>query len=211
MGSHRQRESLSMKPLAPFTAFTLLSLSFVSLPLCYSQTVYTWVDDEGVRHFSDSPGHERASALTLPDVDSPPPQPEFDAAEPVPSTDHSNAQADTRSQEATRPASEHTASPLQVTIISPSDDQAVRSNSGRLTIQGEANRKLAIGEQFQLLMNGQPFDAPTHRPNWSLTNVDRGSHSFIIQAFRDGKLIASSNPITVHLQRVSTAAAPSAP
>lgn len=200
-----------MKPLAPFTAFTLLSLSFVSLPLCHAQTVYTWVDDEGVRHFSDSPGHERASALTLPEVDSPPPQPEFDAAEPVPSTDHSNAQADARSQEATSAPSEHAASPLQVTIISPSDDQAVRSNSGRLTIQGEANRKLAIGEQFQLLMNGQPFDAPTHRPNWSLTNVDRGSHSFIIQAFRDGKLIASSNPITVHLQRVSTAAAPSAP
>lgn len=88
-------------------------------------------------------------------------------------------------------------------MISPQHDDTVRSNSGTISIRSELNRKLSIGEQLQLLMDGRPYGAPTNQPNWELKNIDRGTHTFTIQAIENGKIIASSSIITVHLHRAT--------
>ncbi|MGD8173913.1 DUF4124 domain-containing protein [Vibrio sp. TRT 21S02] len=171
----------------------LLGLTLIYTAAVQAQTVYTWVDDNGTIHFSDSPQAQKAKALNLPKYDSPAPAPEFEHSEPVqePSTEDSHVNNEKSTQL------------ISVSIASPEHDSAIRSNAGRLMINGEINRKLAIGEQLQLIMDGRKYGAPINQPTWELKNVDRGTHIFAIQVIRDGKLIASSSPITVHLQRAS--------
>tara|TARA_Y100001956_G_C4121322_1_gene187573 strand:- start:1980 stop:2501 length:522 start_codon:yes stop_codon:yes gene_type:complete len=160
-------------------------------PLALAQTVYTWTDNNGVLHFSDTPGGKKVKAIQMPDYQQPPPPPTFETESKV-----ENKSREDNHQPKSLP-------PLLITITSPEHDQALRSNAGMITIQAELNRKLNIGEQLQLQMDGANYHAPTNRPLWELRNIDRGTHTFIIQAYRDGKLIASSSPITVHLLRSS--------
>lgn len=169
----------------------ILSIVFTMLPHATAQTVYTWTDSNGVQHFSDTPGGKKTKAIKMPDYQQPPPPPAFEAAtkvEPKPTEEEQQPKE---------------LIPLEVTITSPEHDQAVRSNAGMMTIQAELNRKLAIDEKLQLFMDGSRYQAPTTKPIWELRNIDRGTHTFMIQAHRDGKLIASSSPITVHLLRSS--------
>lgn len=164
----------------------------------FSQTVYTWVDKDGVLHFNDAPNNNQAEAISLPDFEQPALAPQFSHAQPAQSEEETK----------TEPT---TPEPLSVTITTPEHDQAIRSNNGSLSVQATLSRKLAIGEKLQLTLNGSKYGAPTTSPNWQLKNIDRGSHSLVIQTVRDGKLIASSKPITVHLQRTTIKPAKVAP
>lgn len=166
-------------------------LILLQSPTGIAQTVYTWTDSNGVTHFSDAPNNSTVKAIQLPDHERPAPPPEFD--KPV-EVDPPKAES------AAKPNANI---PLEVAITSPQHDQALRSNAGMITIQGEVNRKLAIGEQLQLMMDGQKYGAPSPKAFWELKNIDRGTHIFMIQAYKDGKLIASSNATTVHLQRAT--------
>lgn len=174
----------------------LLSLTLIYTVAIQAQTVYTWVDNNGTIHFSDSPQAQKAKALNLPKYDSPAPAPQFERSKPVEKPSAEERQTNHEKQK-------QSPQPISVSIASPEHDSAIRSNAGRLMINGEINRKLAIGEQLQLIMDGRIYGAPINQPTWELKNVDRGTHIFAIQVIRDGKLIASSSPITVHLQRAS--------
>ncbi|GAL14297.1 hypothetical protein JCM19233_5309 [Vibrio astriarenae] len=92
---------------------------------------------------------------------------------------------------------------LVITLTSPVHEQTIRSNRGFITVQSELNRKLSVGETLQLRLNNQPYGAPSYNPLWKLKNIDRGSHQIQIQALKDGKVIALSSSITVHLHRAS--------
>lgn len=166
-------------------------LFFFLAPMSLAQTVYTWTDQNGVVHFSDVPNSENVKEIQLPDHERPAPPPQFDKPEEVepPKPDLKKASDSTK--------------PLELSILSPRHDQALRSNAGMITIHGDLNRKLNIGEQLQLVMDGKKYGAPTHTALWELRNIDRGTHTFIIQAYKDGKVIASSSSITVHLQRAT--------
>ncbi len=172
--------------------YSLYFLLFLSLaPISLAQTVYTWTDENGVIHFSDTPLHESVKEIQLPDHELPAPPPQFDVPEAV---------------EPIKPDVEkkpELTKPLELVILSPKHDQALRSNAGMMTIQGEVNRKLNIDEQLQLVMDGTKYGAPTHKAFWELRNIDRGTHTFIIHAYKDGKVIASSSSITVHLLRAT--------
>jgi hypothetical protein len=91
--------------------------------------------------------------------------------------------------------------PLSISISNLQQNQTLRSNRGIINIQVEQNRKLGIGEQLQLMLDGKPYGAPQTKPLWQLINVDRGTHVLAVQAVIGGKLIASTSPVTVHLHR----------
>ncbi len=111
--------------------------------------------------------------------------------------------SETELTDSTASPAPQTLEPLKISLISPKHDDAVRNNSGNLFIRSELNRKLSIGEQLQLMMDGRPYGAPTTQSVWELKNVDRGTHTFTIQAIESGKIIASSSIITVHLHRAT--------
>ncbi|HDY8053103.1 TPA: DUF4124 domain-containing protein [Vibrio vulnificus] len=164
----------------------------LSAPLVCAQTVYTWVDDNGVLHMSDTPNNG-AKTVKLPDLEAsaPPPQ--------VESTQFLDKPAEVAKE---KPKSQQQeAKPLALTLASPSHDATIRSNQGIITIQVQTNRKLDIGEQLQLVFDGNRYGAPQTSTLWQLKNIDRGTHIIAIQAVRSGKLIASTSPISVHLHR----------
>jgi hypothetical protein len=164
--------------------------------LSNSQTIYTWTDQDGILHFDDEPNHNQAQTLKLPDLEQPTP-PQLEPSQ----------QAEVQALH-TQIA---TPKPLSVTITAPNNDEALRSNNGAITVQALLSRELIAGEQLQLTLNGEKYAVPTTNPHWQLKNIDRGSHSLVIQVVRDGKLIASSQAITVHLQRSTVKPVPIAP
>ena len=172
--------------------------SVVIIPAVPAPIAYTWVDKDGVMHFSDTPS-QGAKAIALPNLEASTPAPEVESTESLAPQVNNN----TEKTEETPQAQPEKPQPLQLTMLSPKHDETLRSNRGRIAIQLEANRKLGIGEQIQLLLDGKPYGAPQTLLNWQLSDIDRGTHTLSVHAKRSGKLIASSSPITVHLHRAS--------
>ncbi|USD65201.1 DUF4124 domain-containing protein [Vibrio sp. SCSIO 43136] len=165
---------------------TLLS-ALISVQTAYSQTAYTWVDKHGVRHFSDTAPEHQSETITLssPEVGGPIP-----VSEP------------TQDSHATPEAQPHKpAKALQLSWLTPNNDQTLRDNNGKIMIALEANRKLKPNEKLQLLVNDIEFGAPQTQLSWAITNMDRGTHRLVINALKDGKQIATTPTITVHLHR----------
>ncbi|WP_286295329.1 DUF4124 domain-containing protein [Vibrio apostichopi] len=174
---------------------------------CSAQTVYTWVDEDGVLHFSDNPTDQGAKSLRLPDVQASAPAPKFEASTPVdaadPSTSTSKTATPAQNQQETKTTEREAPAQLTLTMLTPIHDQTIRNNRGLIPIQIELNRKLGIGEQLQLMLDGRRYGAPQTQPTWELKGIDRGTHTIAIQAHRSGKLIASTSPVTVYLHRAT--------
>ncbi|KJY84081.1 hypothetical protein TW81_04575 [Vibrio galatheae] len=163
----------------------VLWLITLYVPFSTAQAIYTWQDAEGVRHFSDSEQDTSATEVQLQSI------------EPTSSLTP-NKQIDSSQTQSVEQLS-----PLTVHIHSPQHGQAIRSNSGQLTISAQLSRDLAKQEMLQLMVDNTAYGPETREPSWPLFNLDRGTHSFTIQVVRDGKLIALSQPITVHLLRAT--------
>ncbi len=170
--------------------------SMLATPLASEQVAYTWVDKNGVIHFSDTP-KQGAKAISLPNMEASAPAPEVESTESL--VPQANA------EEPPESATHHHEQPLplQLTMQNPQHGETIRSNRGLISVQIELNRKLGIGEQLQLLLDGTPYGAPQNDVSWQLNNIDRGTHTLSVHAKRSGKLIASTSPITVHLHRAS--------
>lgn len=166
-----------------------LSLLLIVPQWLYAQSVYTWEDEHGVVHFSDAPADTQAQTLQLPDYDASAPEPSYEAAQPI----------DLPAPKANKAAPVA----LQIHLTSPQPDQTIRNNQGKITVTAELNRSLDVSEHLQLVMDGKPYGAPSTKTVWELKNIERGSHTFSIQAFGNGKVIASSLFVTVHLHRAS--------
>lgn len=159
----------------------------------YAGNAYVWEDEHGVVHFSDFPQDSTAQTISLPDYDAAAPDPKFEESVPInPPTEESVI------EKKPIPLPE-----LTIDIIHPTQEQTIRSNKGEINIEIKLNRMLKVSEHLQLLMNNKPYGAPTTQPRWELKNIDRGTHLFMIQALTNGKIIASSKVVTVHLHRAS--------
>ncbi|MDE0543872.1 DUF4124 domain-containing protein [Vibrio sp. VA3] len=165
--------------------------------IAFAQVAYTWVDENGVVHFSDTP-NKGAKAIALPNLEASAPAPEVESTESLaPQTTPSTASQNKPEKTTEKPL------PLQLSMQTPKHNETIRNNRGIINIQLETNRKLGIGEQLQLLLDGKPYGAPQNHIVWQLNNIDRGTHTLAVHAKRSGKLIASTSPITVHLHRAS--------
>ncbi|EOX4101631.1 DUF4124 domain-containing protein [Vibrio alginolyticus] len=165
--------------------------------IAFAQVAYTWVDENGVVHFSDTP-NTGAKAIALPNLEASAPAPEVESTESLaPQTTPSTASQNKPEKTTEKPL------PLELSMQTPKHNETIRSNRGIINIQLETNRKLGIGEQLQLLLDGKPYGAPQSHIVWQLNNIDRGTHTLAVHAKRSGKLIASTSPITVHLHRAS--------
>ncbi|MFA0019575.1 DUF4124 domain-containing protein [Vibrio splendidus] len=170
---------------------------------CSAQMVYTWVDEDGVLHFSDTPTDQNAQSFRLPDVQASAPAPQFEASTPVDAAASSTTKTPTQTQEKTESTKRELPTQLALTMLTPVHDQTIRSNHGLIAVQIELSRKLGIGEQLQLMLDGHRYGAPQTQSNWELKGIDRGTHTIAIQAHRSGKLIASTSPVTVYLHRAT--------
>ena len=89
-------------------------------------------------------------------------------------------------------------------IVSPANDTAVRNNAGNLTVRGQVSPSLESGHRVQLLLDGVPQGAPRRTLEFSLENIDRGTHHLQVRIVDSGgKVLFAGAPSTVHLLRHS--------
>lgn len=84
------------------------------------------------------------------------------------------------------------------------DDESLRQNNGTFMVNVVVQPALAPDHQLQLLLDGQPYGAPTSSTSIGLQNIDRGDHTLAVQVLQGSRVIQASSPVSFTLQRIST-------
>ncbi|MDH3642143.1 MAG: DUF4124 domain-containing protein [Gammaproteobacteria bacterium] len=99
-----------------------------------------------------------------------------------------------------------------LTIMTPGDQANVRENAGNVDVQAAIEPGLHPGHSLRLLLDEVPAGSAGEGPVFSLTNVDRGTHTLKAEIVdSSGAVIFTSDPSTFHLQRYSKLTAPNRP
>ncbi|MEC6816271.1 DUF4124 domain-containing protein [Photobacterium toruni] len=168
----------------------------VTTNIALATTIYSWTDDNGIVHFSDTPGSQQASTIKLSVTEV---QPNIEATViDINQTDNVELISITTETEASLPVA-------TISLLTPVHQQTIRSNDGDINIRAVSNRKLNKNTQAQLVIDGKVHGSPQTHLTWKLVNIDRGSHQIQIQLLNNGKILATSESITVYLHRVSQA------
>ena len=171
----------------------LIAFILFSAP-SFANTVYTWKDSKGSQHFSDYPPTETlpVTQLSLSSTDTI----EIPSVKPLQPKEITQKKAIPNSTE-----NKHTS--LAISINNLEQEDTIRSSRGHITVLTTLTRKLNISEKLQLLLDGSPYGLPQTSTEWTLKNVNRGTHLVTVVALKDGKRIASSPIITIYLHRPS--------
>lgn len=160
--------------------------------------VYTWIDADGNRHFSDQqPPDGQGKAIEVPKVNTiePPEIPEF-----------------TQDANAGKPATGSSAAVMtyrQLEITEPGENLPVRANDGNVPVTVATTPPLSSNHLLRLEMDGEITDAVTPGIGQSeyrliLNNVDRGSHAVAATVINpQGEVIQRSQPVLIHVQKTS--------
>lgn len=168
----------------------------VTTNIALATTIYSWTDDNGIVHFSDTPGSQQASTIKLSVTEV---QPNIEATViDINQTDNVELISITTETKASLPVA-------TISLLTPVHQQTIRSNDGDINIRAVSNRKLNKNTQAQLVIDGKVHGSPQTHLTWKLVNIDRGSHQIQIQLLNNGKILATSESITVYLHRVSQA------
>jgi uncharacterized protein DUF4124 len=172
-------------------AYALL-MKFLYLLLCCvvmtaQAEVYRLVDKKGNVTFSDQPhpSAEKIEIETLPSYT------------PVAIPESVSEQQQEGDQEVPR---------YKVTILTPANDETIRNNAGLVNINAKVTPPLDQdrNDQLTIKLDGQTLGEPNTSPNFTLSEVERGTHTVqVIVVDKDKKAIKSSKKITFHLQRVA--------
>ena len=177
------------KPLSP----VLITLIWTAASSAQASTIYSWTDENGVVHFTDQPQTPDATAYPLSVTEV---------------SGNIEQTADTIAAQTTDVAvvEEPAKTITTVSLVSPMHEQTIRNNEGIINIHAVTNSKLNNQTQAQLVLDGVVKGDPQTELTWTLDNVDRGSHQLQIQLVKGGKVIASSDSITVYLHRATVKA-----
>src|SRR5438094_749331 len=166
-----------------------LTLILLLASLAVAGTVYKWVDENGVVHYSDQP-HPEAQKVDVP------PAQTYKGGASVPAMPTTGPSAP--------PASSEPASAYQGCAISePAKDQTF-TNVDALSVVVRTDPGLRPGDRVYLTLDGQPLNGgkPTGS-QFTLSPVDRGTH--VVQAIvRDsqGGLMCQSPGVTFNVRPV---------
>lgn len=103
----------------------------------------------------------------------------------------------------TKPKSEDApAGYSSLSILEPAREAAIRSNSGSLTVSYSLQPGLEPKHSTQLLMDGSPVQSSGGAGSFSLTNIDRGTHTLTVQVINeDGAVMIASDSIMITMLR----------
>lgn len=164
----------------------LFGLLLIALP-GFAQ-VYTYIDEEGNRVFTDSPRNgSNAQQLQLAPSNrmNPPPAPTVPAqmAEPGPVLNYQ-----------------------LLRILIPQPDASIRDNAGNLIVTATSEPGLHPGHGYRLLLDGQPLAAAGRSPVFALENIDRGTHQIAVEIVdAQGRIVERTPSQPFHMLRISLA------
>ncbi|WP_394390039.1 DUF4124 domain-containing protein [Shewanella woodyi] len=164
----------------------LLTFFLLAFTLASSAAVYKWVDKDGKTHFSDKPianSEEVEFKSNTQNQITPPPMQDVSK-----STENSEELA--------------TSTQYSVRIQSPKEEETIRENSGDVTVMASISPDLKPNHLLVILMDDKVMGSAQTTPIFSLKNIPRGEHTFVIKAVaQNGKQLASSPPRKIYLHR----------
>jgi hypothetical protein len=170
-----------------FLNMRILLLLFGLMPALAVAGIYKYVTPDGRVEYSDQPREGAAKVEVTPlQTYAPPALPKKMTTEA-----QSQAQATTA---------------YQVSIMTPQDDATVRENTGRVVVSLQVVPSLEEDSNYtlQLLLDGQPVGRASTRLKYTLTDVDRGTHTLQAKLLNPlGTSVAQSEVITFYMRRMS--------
>ncbi len=93
----------------------------------------------------------------------------------------------------------------ELSIVSPSDQQTLRTSSGPVSVQLQVRPELMEGDSISIIIDGSVVVKKTRQLAVTLPGIDRGTHqlSAIIKSSK-GKTLKSSKPVTFFLKQHSS-------
>ncbi len=150
--------------------------------------IYKSVDADGNVHYSDQPSAEsKEIKLRKPTLYTPPPL-------PVQQTTSESSESGT----------EESASNLyqRIAIVSPENEETIRSNEGQLTVSIELVPGLQQNHKIRIYLDGNQAVGELATTQATLNQVDRGTHTLAVSVVDDkGNELKRSENITFHLLR----------
>lgn len=150
--------------------------------------VYTYIDAEGNRVFTDQP-HRNAKKVDI---------------EP----------SNRISQPTKKPAQILTSKPKPgplfryqlLRILAPEPDATIRDIQGNLNVTVSNDPELQPGHAYRLLLDSKPFGEPGRSPVFPLTNIDRGTHQLSVEIIDQfGRVVERTPAQPFHMMRISLA------
>lgn len=150
--------------------------------------VYTYVDADGNRVFTDQP-HRNAKKVDIAPtnrVDQP-------------------AKAPSRPSKA-KPAAGPIFHYQLLRILAPEPDSTIRDVEGNLNVTVSNEPELQPDHLYRLLLDSKPYGEPTRSPVFPLTNIDRGTHQLSVEIVDQyGRVLERTPNQPFHLIRISLA------
>lgn len=166
----------------------LLCLLFITQAA--SAQVYTYIDAEGNRVFTDKPRSSNAERVMLAPSNSAQmsqPQPTVRMAPPA-------------------AVSKPTVHYQLLRILVPEPDASIHNGSGDMIVTLNSEPGLLPGHSYRLLLNGEPQGETSRSPVFSLQHVDRGTHQLVAEIIDSAGLIVERTPAQpFHMHRMTLA------
>lgn len=167
-----------------FYLTTLIFLTF-SISTFAETKVYHWVDKDGNSHFSDTPTPETEEVV-------------LNQQNVLPENKINAHDLSIETDEVIK---------YQATITSPEDDSSMRSNDGTINVHVSTTPEKKNNHKLQLFLDGIALGEPQISPTIRALNIDRGTHLVQVHLLdKNGQMLAKTQVVTVHLQRVSIGA-----
>lgn len=172
----------------PFTGALALCLLLIALPA--TAEVYTYIDAQGNRVFTDQPQPGNAKRVQLAPGNRMSANP--NGAAPKPS--------------ASKPQDKPLFHYQMLRVLVPDPDATVRSTQGELIVSVTNEPGLQRGHRYRLLLDGQPTAAPGPSPVFALSNIDRGTHHLAVEILDEqGRIVERTANQPFHMLRMSLA------
>ena len=149
--------------------------------------VYTYIDSDGNRVFTDQPPSEKAERIEI---------------------TPSNRMATPQAVQPRKPDSAPSVRPgyYVVRILFPEPDATVRDAAGNLMVTVNSEPNLHEDHSYRLLMDGQPLGEPGRSPVFPLQNIDRGTHQLSLEILdSNGRIVERTPSQPFHMKRTTLA------
>jgi hypothetical protein len=155
-----------------------------------NKTVYYWTDARGVTHFSDTPVADKQMNSKQIEIINPP-------------TNNPNPADTSSTTDNTAPTVPTITYTLNIT--SPQPEQTIRNNEGRISVQNTLSPAAEEAVKLVLYVDGESVACNLGSLSCETNNTSRGSHQLHTELIsQNGKVLASSETITVYLMRITT-------
>jgi len=170
---------------------SLLLLAGLAVSLAaFSQEIYRWVDKDGIVHYSDQPGSDKAELINVVEPNA------YEAVDAAPPESSGGSAASGGNEPEANPY-------RSLSIVSPEPDQVFFGADAAVSVQADLSGTLQPDHQVVFFLNGNRRPAPGL--SLELSGLDRGSYFLRASVLdQNGKPLITSQQITFHVRMPST-------